>query len=231
MCLVVVSVVSNKLQICEIMGLVGIFTGFARTLKVLQSQGLENYWKLQSMLESPWILVLTLSNPDSQVAKRRQTQKHLQDKITHVAEELKKTYSRLFFALNGVLQKWEMCSWKSLKRLRTFCSKKGTNPVTSKRTNEKGPLGKKKQPVSTNCGRVINTVMFWWLQASFRACLHEAGGPQVGELTCGKLSHLTCKRDHIKMRDCMDRRVTPPKRVTSPTWGPPPPCKQALRRI
>ena len=30
------------------------------------------------------------------------------------------------------------------------------------------------------------------------------------------------------MRDYTDRRVTPPKRVTSPTWGPPPPCKQAL---
>ena len=30
------------------------------------------------------------------------------------------------------------------------------------------------------------------------------------------------------MRDYMDRRVTPSKRVTSPTWGPPPPCKQAL---
>ena len=27
----------------------------------------------------------------------------------------------------------------------------------------------------------------------------------------------------------MDRQVTPPKWVTSPTWGPPPPCKQALR--
>ena len=27
----------------------------------------------------------------------------------------------------------------------------------------------------------------------------------------------------------MDRRVTPPGWVTSPTWGPPPPCKQALR--
>ena len=26
----------------------------------------------------------------------------------------------------------------------------------------------------------------------------------------------------------MDRRITPPKWVTSPTWGPPPPCKQAL---
>ena len=29
----------------------------------------------------------------------------------------------------------------------------------------------------------------------------------------------------------MDRRVTPPKRVTSPTWGPPPPCKQALNYV
>ena len=27
----------------------------------------------------------------------------------------------------------------------------------------------------------------------------------------------------------MDRQVTPPKRVTSPTWGPPPPCKEARR--
>ena len=26
----------------------------------------------------------------------------------------------------------------------------------------------------------------------------------------------------------MDRRVTPPRRVTSPTWGPPPPCERAL---
>ena len=58
-----------------------------------------------------------------------------------------------------------------------------------------------------------------------RACLHEGGGPQVGKVTCGGLPHLTCKRDHIKMRDYMDRWVTPPKRVTSPTWGPSPPCK------
>ena len=26
----------------------------------------------------------------------------------------------------------------------------------------------------------------------------------------------------------MDRQVTPPKQVTSPTWSSPPPCKQAL---
>ena len=29
----------------------------------------------------------------------------------------------------------------------------------------------------------------------------------------------------------MDRQVTPPKRVTLPTWGPPPPCKQALNLL
>ena len=33
---------------------------------------------------------------------------------------------------------------------------------------------------------------------------------------CGS-PHLSCKRDQIKMRDYMDRRVTPPERVTSPT--------------
>ena len=31
------------------------------------------------------------------------------------------------------------------------------------------------------------------------------------------------------MRDYVDRPVTPLKRVTSPTWGPPPPCKKALK--
>ena len=58
--------------------------------------------------------------------------------------------------------------------------------------------------------------------------MEEGGGPQIGEGTCGGSLHLSCKRDQIKMRDYMDRRVTPPKRVTSPNWGPTPPCKQAL---
>ena len=62
-----------------------------------------------------------------------------------------------------------------------------------------------------------------------KACLHEGGGPQVGEVTCGGSPHLACKRDQIKMRHYMDRRVTPPKRITSPTRGPTPPCKQALK--
>ena len=41
----------------------------------------------------------------------------------------------------------------------------------------------------------------------------------------GGLPHLSCKRDQNKIRIYMDRRVT------SPTWGPPPPCKQALRSL
>ena len=64
-----------------------------------------------------------------------------------------------------------------------------------------------------------------------RACLHGGGGPEIGEVTCGGSTHLSCKRDQIKMRDYMERRVTPPKWVTSPSWGPPPPCKQALSRV
>ena len=61
------------------------------------------------------------------------------------------------------------------------------------------------------------------------AFLRGGGKPQVGEVTCGGSLHLSCKRDQIETRDYMDRRVTLPKRVTSPTWGPPPPCQQALR--
>ena len=44
----------------------------------------------------------------------------------------------------------------------------------------------------------------------------------------GGSPHLSCKRDQNKIRNYMDRRVTPPRRVTSPTWGSPPPCTQAL---
>ena len=62
----------------------------------------------------------------------------------------------------------------------------------------------------------------------FRACLHGRGGPLIGEVTCGVSTHLSCKRDQIKMRDYMDRRVTLSPQVTSPILGPPLPCKQSL---
>ena len=58
---------------------------------------------------------------------------------------------------------------------------------------------------------------------SRRDCLHVAGGPQIGEVTCGGSPHLSSARHQIKMRYYMDRRVT------SPSLGPPLACKQALR--
>ena len=67
------------------------------------------------------------------------------------------------------------------------------------------------------------------LHVKIRACLH-GGGAQVGDVTNGGSPHLSCERDQIKMRDYMDRRVTTPKPINSPTWGPPPPCKQALTK-
>ena len=42
----------------------------------------------------------------------------------------------------------------------------------------------------------------------------KSTSPQVGEVTPSGLPYLSCKRDQIKMRDYMDRRIT------SPTWGP-----------
>ena len=62
-----------------------------------------------------------------------------------------------------------------------------------------------------------------------RARLHGGGGPQISEETRGRSPHLSCKHDQIKMRDYMDRWVTPSKQVTSPTCGPSPPCKLALK--
>ena len=46
------------------------------------------------------------------------------------------------------------------------------------------------------------------------------------ETRLGGSPHLSCKRDQN-----MDRRVTPSRRVTSPTRGPPPPRKQTLTLI
>ena len=43
------------------------------------------------------------------------------------------------------------------------------------------------------------------LQKLLRACLRGGRGPQIGEVTCGVLPHLSCKRDQIKMTDYMYR--------------------------
>ena len=51
----------------------------------------------------------------------------------------------------------------------------------------------------------------------FRVCLHGGGGPQVGEVTHGGSPHLSCKCDHIKMRDYMDRWLPHLNGLGSPT--------------
>ena len=79
---------------------------------------------------------------------------------------------------------------------------------------------------------VIRDAGSWRVKSAYgmrlAACLHGAGGHQVGEVTCDGSPRLSCKRNQVKMRDYMDRWVTPPNRVTSPAWSPPPPCKPAL---
>ena len=64
---------------------------------------------------------------------------------------------------------------------------------------------------------------------SFRACLYGGGGPQAGEVTCLEAwgnppVHITLILIWSRLHD----RWGDPPLVTSPIWGPPPPCKQAL---
>ena len=69
--------------------------------------------------------------------------------------------------------------------------------------------------------------------------LHGKIWPRLGGLPgladranrLGGSPHLSCKRTQFKMRGYMDRRVTTAKRVTSLTWGSPPPCKEALSSL
>ena len=42
----------------------------------------------------------------------------------------------------------------------------------------------------------------------------------MGEVTCGGSPHLACKRDQIKMRDNVDRRVTHQSGLPHLPWVP-----------
>ena len=55
----------------------------------------------------------------------------------------------------------------------------------------------------------------------------EVGDGQVGEVTCGGSPNLSCKRNQIKMKDYVDRRVT----HQSGLPHLPPPCKQAPKLL
>ena len=68
------------------------------------------------------------------------------------------------------------------------------------------------------------------LSFRLKACSSGGRGPLKGEVTCGGSPHLSCKRDQIKIKYYMDRRVTPRKWVTSPTWGTKLPSKGLFTR-
>ena len=61
------------------------------------------------------------------------------------------------------------------------------------------------------------------------ACLHGGGGPQIGEVTrLGGVTRLSIQ-SLILMWSRLHVRWGNPPHVTSPTWGTPPSCKQALK--
>ena len=66
--------------------------------------------------------------------------------------------------------------------------------------------------------------------SSVRACLHGGGGPQVGEVTrLGGVTRLSTQALTLMWSRLHVRWGNPPH-VTSPTWGSPPSCKQALSK-
>ena len=82
-----------------------------------------------------------------------------------------------------------------------------SQPVTNNLSN------RCRSPPSHRCLHFY-TVNAWTYEEvvyEIRACWHGCWGPQICEVTCGGSPHLSW--------------------VTSPTWGPPPPCKQALKCI
>ena len=79
----------------------------------------------------------------------------------------------------------------------------------------------------------LQLLFFWNVYIGFpfpftifclRACLFGGGGAQVGEVTRLSIQSLILmwSRWHVRWGN--------PPHVTSPTWGPPPSCKQALSR-
>ena len=99
--------------------------------------------------------------------------------------------------------------YKSLLGIRKMSRKTSHNIATRLKRRWTGVIiipSKICHGINTSRHRVLYVVQV-------RACLQEGGGTQVGEVICGGLPHLTCKRDHIKMRDYLERWVT------SPTWG------------
>ena len=94
----------------------------------IKIQRLENPWKLQSVLESLWISVLNLSNPDSQMPTRSKHWKTGQN-CWHCKRAKKRHILKAFLTLNEVVEKWEMCPLEiPRKALEFFVQKRVRTP-------------------------------------------------------------------------------------------------------
>ena len=98
----------------------------------------------------------------------------------------------------------------------SFIQALGVNPLPSRftiRTVPRGDFGRRRweEPVTVPLYFIKQQEISALIgQTQIRTRLHGGGRPQVSEVTCGRLPHLSCKHDQIKMRDYMDGRVTPP---------------------
>ena len=77
------------------------------------------------------------------------------------------------------------------KRVSSRYSHTDSNSATVAKTSLKNRIRVVK------CRRVLDLSRSWIL----RDCLHGDGGRQIGEVTCCRSPHLSCKRDQIKGRD------------------------------
>ena len=116
-------------------------------------QGLEKSLKIAVGAGKSLNLGANFVQPGFSSTYTKQIQKDLQDKIAHVVEELKKTDSRIFVALNGVLEKWEMCPWKSLN----FFVQKKVRTLYLEKTKWKRSSGQKNSPESYKYRYVLMT--------------------------------------------------------------------------
>ena len=87
------------------------------------------------------------------------------------------------------------------------------------------------QTLATPCHRFVSSVALsslpFMVYVTFRASLHGVGGPQVSEVTrLGGVTRLFIQ-SLILIWSRLHVRWGNPPHVTSPTWGPPPSCKQA----
>ena len=123
--------------------------------------------------------------------------------------------------------------WESGKAGKRESGKAGKRESGKAGKRESGKAGKRESGIRTtpSVPDPISCVIVCAGSSYLRACLHGGGGPQVGDVTClGGVTCLSIESLILTWSRLHDRWGEPPH-VTSPIWGPPLPCKQALSLV